>query len=141
MKKNLVPFTLLILMTLTIGCSKKNTPSKTELLTAKTWVYDEYFRNYNSSSAVLLYKNGKSNNILDLSKNQVTFSKDGTYSEINEMGILLNGTWKFLNNESAIEVRNVSGTFVSNILMLNSSKFEWLDPISSNGTLGRMIPR
>ena len=132
---------IVALMAVVIGCSKKSNPTRTELLTGKTWVYDEYFRNYNQGSSGLLYKIGKPNNVLDLSKIQVIYSKDGTYTEITETGTTLVGTWRFINNEAGLEVKNLVGTYTSNIVVLTSSKFEWLDPVTSNGTLGRMIPR
>lgn len=144
MKKHFFPLLSILLVVVIGSCKKENvvTPkTKTELITAKTWVYDEYLREYNSSSAILYYKKGKTSNLIDLSKNKVTFKPDGTYTEINEAGNTLNGTWSFRNGETQIVVVNSVGTYTSNIVLLNDNQFQWLDPTTSNGTLGRMIPQ
>ena len=124
------------------GACKKDTDSlksKTALLTNGTWVYDEYFRGYNSSNTTLYYKRGKSNNLLDLSPNRVTFKADGTYSEVNETGATYTGTWVFLNGETQVQVTNSLGTYTSTIFLLDEGNYHWYDQNNSNGTLGKMI--
>lgn len=146
LKKFLLPVCLMAVFSLTlISCEKDNdtdttttTPkTKTELLTSKTWLYDEYFRNYNSSNTILYYKRDKTNNLINLDINRVTFRADGTYTELNETGTTLNGTWKFLNNESQIQVASSAGTYTSLIIKLDEDEFYWLDTNTSNGTLGK----
>jgi hypothetical protein len=128
---------------LTLSCKKDkdNTPkTKSEYLTSKTWVYDEYYREYNTSP-VLYYKRGQNNNLINLDQNKVTYRTDGTYTETTETGTVLNGTWEFLNNESQVQVVNSTGTYTSTIITLSDQKYEWLAPTTSNGTFGKMIPQ
>jgi len=112
-----------------------------ELLTAHTWKYDEYFRNYNSTTTALYYKRGKANNLLNMDQNRVTFHADGTYTEITETGATINGTWQFQNNETETQITNPGGTFTSKIILLDDNKYYWYDPVLSNGTFGEMIPQ
>jgi hypothetical protein len=131
-----------------ISCSKDSpsttaatTKTKKELLTANTWLYDEYFRSYNTTNTVLYYKKDKGNNLLNLSLNRVTYKTDGTYTEITETGATLNGTWTFLNNESQVQVTNTYGTYTSTIMLLDQTHYNWLDQTASNGTYGKLIPQ
>lgn len=124
------------------GCTKddneNDTPkTKTELLTAHPWRYFEYFRNYNSSSTSVHYKRGKTNNLINLDNNLVTYRTDGTYTEVNETGQTLNGTWRFLNNETVVEVVNSMGTFSSTIMKLDEEEYYWYSSTLSNGTYGK----
>ena len=144
------PLNLICLLFFTVcffSCKKDtvtNTPTtktKLDYLTAHTWKYDEYFRGYNSTTPTLYYKTGRTNNYLDLSLNRVTFRTDGTYTEITETGSTLNGTWKFLNNETQVQVTNSVGTFTSSIVILDDTKYHWFDSFNSNGTFGEMIPQ
>ena len=140
-------FCLLFFIVFVSSCKKDsvtNTPTtktKIEILTSHTWMYDEYFRFYNGTTPTLYFKKGRTNNYLDLTLNRVTFRTDGTYTEITETGSTLNGTWKFLNNETQVQVVNSVGTFTSTIIILDDTKYHWFDPINSNGTFGEMIPQ
>ncbi|HJW16558.1 MAG TPA: hypothetical protein VJ499_05545, partial [Flavisolibacter sp.] len=113
--------------------------TKTELLTSVTWKYDEYFIDYDQPNTTLAYKLGKTNSIMDLRLNKVKFNADGTYSEVDETGKQLNGTWHFVNNETGTEVTNAKGTFTSNIEFLDKSHYEWYD--LSSGRYSKMIPQ
>lgn len=142
MKKVFVTAAVLVFVMVSfISCNTKDEKpkSKLELLTQRTWIYDEYYRNYNSSSTNLIYKRGKANNPMNLDNNRVTFSGDGTYVEYNELGETINGTWHFLNNETEIQVMNPINTYTSSIKLLDEDHFNWLDPSNSNGTYGKMI--
>lgn len=107
------------------------------LLTGPTWVYYEYFTSYDSTNVSLAWKTNRTSNALNLAKDQVKFNPNGTYSEIDQNGNTLNGTWKFLNNETQTQVVNSEGTFVYTIQKLTSGRYEWLAP---NGTYGIMVP-
>ena len=67
---------ILVLFLSTVSCEKDSSPdtpkTKTELLTSKTWLYDEYFTNYNIANTLLTYKRGKTPNSSNLSLNQVS---------------------------------------------------------------------
>jgi hypothetical protein len=134
---------LLVVVILSVSCKKDSgtstSKSKTELLTAKPWIYDEYYRNFNSGSPVLYYKRGSTNNLINLNLNKVTYRADGTYTETDENGTTFNGTWKFLSNETQVQVVNPVGTYTSTIETLDDQKYNWLDPTTSNGTQGKMI--
>jgi hypothetical protein len=126
------------------SCKKDSTndapKTKMELITSKTWVYDEYITNYNSSTGSLVYKKGKANNSLNLSPNKINFKSDGTATEINQNGQTVISTWQFINNETATQTTNSVGTFTSNIIVLNENSYIWFDPASSNGTYAKMVP-
>ena len=108
------------------------------LLTANTWVYDEYFYYYGTASPDLVWKTNKANSTFNLSRNVVNFFTDGTYSETDQNGNFYNGTWTFLNNQTQVQVNNVLGTFTSTIQRLDSTRYEWYE--ASSGHYGEMIP-
>ncbi|MEO9021280.1 MAG: hypothetical protein ABI237_16045 [Ginsengibacter sp.] len=139
-KITLITFLIILLINI-ISCKKNNDNSKTktELLTSKTWVYDEYFEGYNSSNTILYYKRGKSSNLINFGIDRVTFKSDGTYSEINETGETLNGTWALLNGESQLQVINTTGTYISTIVVLNNDNYYWYDPSRANGIFAKMV--
>jgi hypothetical protein len=117
------------------GDSNKDVYGYTDALTSHTWVYDEYFRYFNDSLATLVYKETRSSNSFDLSLNQVTYSKDGTYSEIDNNGNTFNGTWSFVNNGKDLQVKNSAGTFVSTFQVMTADRFEWLGPQDTYGVM------
>ena len=126
-----------------LSCSKDNdndqVKTKMELLTQKTWVYDEFITDYDESPTVLAYKRGKTNNSYNLSQVTVKFNTDGTYSETLQAGGSLAGTWKFLNNETQTEITNSSGVYTSTIINLSENSFIWQDLTRSGGILAKMI--
>lgn len=126
-----------------LSCSKDNdndqVKTKMELLTQKTWVYDEFITDYDESPTVLAYKRGKTNNSYNLSQVTVKFNTDGTYSETLQAGGSLAGTWKFLNNETQTEITNSSGVYSSTIINLSENSFIWQDLTRSGGILAKMI--
>jgi hypothetical protein len=134
-----------IFLSALLSCSKDNdndndkVKTKMELLTQKTWVYDEFFTDYDESPTVVAYKRGKTNNTLNLSQVTVKFNTDGTYTETLTAGGSLAGTWKFLNNETQTEVKNTSGTYTASIITLADNNFIWQDLTRSGGILAKMI--
>jgi hypothetical protein len=126
-----------------LSCSKDKdddkVKTKMELLTQKTWVYDEFITDYDESPTVLAYKRGKTNNSYNLSQVTVKFNTDGTYSETSQAGGSLAGTWKFLNNETQTEITNSSGVYTSTIINLSENNFIWQDLTRSGGILAKMI--
>jgi hypothetical protein len=126
-----------------LSCSKDKdddkVKTKMELLTQKTWLYDEFFTDYDESPTVLAYKRGKTNNSYNLSQVTVKFNSDGTYSETLQAGGTMTGTWKFLNNETQTEVINNSGTYTSTIINLTENSFIWQDLTRSGGILAKLI--
>jgi hypothetical protein len=134
-----VPFLHSCFKTALKSTPKPNTPdSTTLLLTGQTWVYYEYFTNYDSAGTLLAWKIGRTSNTLNLAPDQVKFNTDSTYTEIDQNGNTFNGTWSYLNNETEVSVVNSEGTFVSTIQSLTSQRYEWLAP---NGTYGVMVPK
>jgi hypothetical protein len=139
--KAITIYSLLLVVFFSVSsCKKENlTKSKTDLLTSKTWIYDEYLINYNQANTILAYKLGKPNYTMNLSLNKVKYNADGTYQETTENGTILTGTWKFINNETQTEVKNANGTFTSNLIVLTETNYNWYDP--SVGRYGKMIPQ
>lgn len=108
-----------------------------KLLTAKSWVYTEYFSNYTTPAAELSYKRDKTtNNPLNYSTYSTTFNLDGTYTETTGNGTIYNGTWQFLENETKLRTTSSSGTYTSQIIQLDSTGFIWFD--ADHKTFGKM---
>jgi len=108
------------------------TGGRLSLLCAHPWIYDEYFHYYSSTPTQLVYKSGNTNNTLDLHLNRAKFNTDGTYSEIDQNGATITGTWTFLNGGTQMQVNNYKGIFTSDILRLDTERFEWMDVAGSN---------
>jgi hypothetical protein len=108
------------------------------ILTSKTWVYYEYFKNFNDPATTLAWKTNRTSNSLNLSTNQIKFNCDSTYTEIDEYGNTLKGTWTYLNNGTQVQVTNSKGIFTSTIQVLTGRRYEWLE---ANGNYGVMVPQ
>jgi len=113
--------------------------SNTTRLTGTTWVYYEYFTRFDSTVTSLAWKTGRSTNALNLALNQVKFNSDSTYSEIDQNGNTLNGTWSFLNNETQVKVVNSQGTYISTIQALTGQRYEWWEGATNH--YGFMVPK
>ena len=98
---------------------------RTALLTAHTWAYSEYFYSFDANVPQLVYKSNMSNSPFNLGLAWSKFNADGTYSESDQNGNMYTGTWSFTNNNTGITVVNSLGTFSSNIILLDSDRFEW----------------
>ena len=114
------------------------TDDLTDLLTGQTWMYYEYFTDFNNNPANLVWKTNSSSNTLNLSLNHVQYYPNGDYTEITENGTTLNGQWIFLNNQTEVQVTNPNGVFVSTIQQLTDNRYEWL---AGNGNYGVMVPQ
>ena len=141
MRKKIQLILSVILLLGLLSCSKDKDENKTksQLLTAHTWVYNEYFSNYGSASPTLLYKKGASNNPLDLSNDVITFKADGTFSRIDYMGQPQTGTWQLVSNETQLSTTKGGVTHTSNIILLNGNSFNWHDVPFEN--YAEMIPK
>jgi hypothetical protein len=113
------------------------TGGRLQLLTAKTWFYQQYFTGFGQPAPSLVWKTNKSNSTLNLSMNVVKFNANGSYWEIDQNGNVLTGTWNFLNNQTQVQVHNSLGTFTSTIKVLGTDRYEWLADNGSN--YGEMI--
>ena len=115
------------------------TCGRLQLLTSKTWVYQEYFTNFSLTAPSLVWKTNKANSTLNLSPDVVKFNTNGTYTETDQFGNVYNGTWLFLNNQTQVQVSNSQGIFTSTIKLLDTERYEWL--ATDGDTYGEMIPR
>ena len=136
-------FLLLFVLLSGIACTKesdKDDPKdKTQLLTQKTWVYNELFYSYNTTATTVVYKRGKPQNAQNFDMVTVKFNTDGTFIERTVTGTTLNGTWKFLSNETQVETKHSQGTYVTNIISLTEDVYTWYDPFKSGGIYGENI--
>lgn len=107
-----------------------------KLLVDSVWRYYEYYNNANNAAATLVWKVNKPNNTLDLSLNTVKYFTNGTYTETDQYGTVINGTWELLNSETQLRVYNSYGIFTSDIKKLNTKELEW--HATSSGTYGIM---
>ena len=108
------------------------TGGRMQLLTAKSWTYEEYFYGYNLTAPQLAWKTNKANSPLNLAKNTVKYNSDGTYSETDQNGTVYTGTWQFLNNRTETSTTSSLGTFYAYIYRLDSARFEWNDSLNSH---------
>lgn len=115
-----------------------STGDRLALLTAHSWVYSEYFYNFNQAIPQLVWKTNKANSPLNLSMDSVKYNTDGSYTETDQFGNVYNGTWTFTNNMTGTMVNSSLGTFTSNIELLDSTRFEWYDGVNH---YGEMVPR
>jgi hypothetical protein len=109
--------------------------TKSDLLTSQTWVYYEYFTDFNSNPTKLVWKTNRTSNSLNLTHNRVKFNSDGSYTEVDQNGINYTGSWMFLNNETQVQTTSSQGTFISTIQLLDSSRYEWLDTTGHYGVM------
>jgi len=118
------------------------TTSATAKLTGKTWKYHAYFYNYPKAAATLAYRNiARSNPVLNLSMNQVTFFANGTFTEVDQNGTTYNGTWYLSNNDTRITTK-VNGNypeFSADIKVLTKDRFEWNRLDNSNYYYGEQV--
>jgi hypothetical protein len=114
------------------------TGGRMALITAHTWVYQEYFYNFNQSVPSLVWKGNLTGAQFNLGLAWVKFNTDSTYSEADQNGTLYNGTWSFTNNQTGTVVYNSLGTFTSNIELLDTARFEWYDGVNH---YGEMVPQ
>ena len=134
-----------ILFLLFFSCKKDSRQTKTELLTSKTWMYDELYFSYNFAPT-LHYKRGNTNNLANLDAARFNYRSDGTWTQITDLGGILGGTWHFINNETEIEITTVligTATSKMKVITLDDQNFVWYDSALSNngGTYAKMIPQ
>lgn len=139
---------LLFFLPLFLICCKKEAEkkpdviipvTKTEMLTAVTWKYNEYFINYNQTNTVLAYKPGKPNNLYDLSKSKLNYYVDNTYEETLETGNKVFGNWKFIENQTKIELNINQKIILIRVNFLSATSFQW--SANDSETFARMIPQ
>ena len=130
----------LVLLFLT-SCTKDKpepaTSPNTDLLTAKAWLYDEYYKDYNQPTKKRIYKRNAPGNSADFSVYQYSFKKDGTF-EVRVGNETLYSSWKFLNNETEVEISGGSGAPTRmKVAVLRPDAFEW----QVDDYYAKMIPR
>ena len=113
--------------------------TKTDYLTSKTWIYDEYYTNYYSPTAYLVYKRGRPVNSDDRSLEESKANLDGTTTYKSQNGLVTPGTWRFINNETQTQVTNNVGTFITTNIQIDSANYIWYSP--STGVFAKMIPK
>ncbi|GAB2657575.1 hypothetical protein GCM10027036_08900 [Flavihumibacter cheonanensis] len=124
------------------SCDKSPTyveKTKTDLLTSKTWIYNEYYDQVGSQFARLLYKRGMANNALNLSGDYINFRSNGTFSRVDLNGITQTGTWSFIENETKVRSVENGQVHASTIITLTEDQYVFYD--IPYGTYGEMIPK
>lgn len=108
------------------------------LLTAVTWKFEAYFRDYNKATAELAWRAGKANPAYNVVNNRMIFRADGTFSELTISGSRITGKWQFGSEDSQITVIPDTGTTYNlNIQLINDSRMEWYCP--ENNHYGEMV--
>lgn len=133
--------TLVFLVVVVFSSCKKDedAPSRSELLVAKTWIYQEYYDNFSTTSVRLLYKRGVSGNSLNLDNDYIKFNKDGTFERRDLNGVMQNGTWKYVENNTKVTTIENGEEHSSTTININSSNYTWHDV--PNKAYGIMIPQ
>lgn len=126
-----------------VACRKEapapdSSPSRnTELLTAKSWLYAECYSGYGTGNQKRVYKRGATGNVVDYSDYRYQFKKDGVF-ELVFGRELLYGSWKFVSNETQIEIATNSGTpTLITVRALTAETFDWAEA----DYFFRMIPQ
>lgn len=123
---------LLLTITLFVSSCKKDEPvvatkTKTELLTAVTWIVNE--AEAVTVGSISVYSRSKATNSYDASKVKAIFKADGTVNATDPNGNSSNkGTWKFSDNETKMVVANTNilgldGTI--NVLKIEAKNFDF----------------
>jgi hypothetical protein len=130
----------ILFLTSLLGCKKEAPPPavspNTEYLTAKTWLYGEYYSGYGTPNQKRMYKRNNPGNAVDFTDYGYTFKKDGSF--VVTIGTeSLQGSWKFINNETGIEITSDTGSpTVLTIKELSKTSFDWV----MNEYYAKMIP-
>ena len=123
MKKTRFLLLFALVAALLFACKKDDeTPrTKTELLTARTWLINEALA-ANSIGTVTIYRKGNAANAEDLSLFRLTLSSNGTYRLVDTDGDSGNGTWKFTDNETKLNLDD--GDALWEVLTLTETNFD-----------------
>jgi hypothetical protein len=124
------------------SCDKSATykeKTKADLLTSKTWIYNEYFDQVGTGNARLVYKRGVNSNILNLNGDYINFKADGTFSRVDLNGQPQTGVWSFVENETKVRSVENGQTHTSRIIILSEDEYVFYD--EAYGTYGEMIPK
>ena len=114
---------LLLLLNFT-GCDEKSsiTPSNTALLTSGTWIGTAVYESGDNMTQQYADQN------LDIRKLEVTFSTNGSVSAVYNNGRPDVGTWKFIDDESAIMFQeNTPDEQSGEIIELSETDFRIID--------------
>ncbi|WP_026994213.1 hypothetical protein [Flectobacillus major] len=99
----------LVGLLLVVSSCKKNSvtvKTNTEKLTAKVWLVEEANA---AGGVVVVYKKDQANNGYDLSKVRLEFLSNGTIRGVDNNGnSSTSGTWKFVENETKIEISGIN---------------------------------
>ncbi len=124
--------TLLALMVFftTFSCKKDDNivvKTKTENITSTIWQVQSASA---SGGLVVVYTRDQANNGYDLSKVRLSFKTDGKVTAIDTNGnTSSNGTWKFTNNETSIEITDVNIAGISSgtltVIQLTDKNFDF----------------
>lgn len=137
--------TVCLLLAIIFGSCKKNNDNntaktKTQLLSDKEWIYQEYYINNTTSPLLYYQRNRATGNYANYDKGRFVYNTDGTYTEITLYGEIISGIWKFTNNETQVQVSNPRGTFNTTVVLLDEQHFNWQSS-NNGGILCKMIPQ
>lgn len=123
------------------GCKKDTPPPalspRAELLTAKAWLYAEYYTGYGTAAQKRVYKRGAPGNVVDFSDYRYVFKKDGTFELVLKRETLA-GSWKLLNNDQQVELSFAGSTpTLMTVTALSADSFDWMQ----DDYFARMIPQ
>jgi Domain of unknown function (DUF5004) len=130
---------------LIFSCSKTEVApkTKTDLLTSNVWKLSKVTE-VRSNKSTIMFEIGvtKATTRYDFNKVRITFLKEGTFSNINADNGKENGTWKFTNNESQIEIITATKS-KANILYLDKieeGKLNFSEKDGSDAAQYELIP-
>jgi hypothetical protein len=134
-----------LLITIFFCSCKKSTDNntaktKTQLLSEKEWLYQEYYINTATTPLLYYQRNRATGNYADYDKSRLVYNADGTYTEVTLYGEIISGVWQFSNNETLLQMSNPRGTFNTTIVLLDEQHFNWQSS-NNGGVLCKMIPQ
>lgn len=116
----------LSIILLSMSCSKNATElTKTDLI-SRTWQVDELV-GQQGAVTLTIYKKGTANNVTDYAKFRLDFNSNGIVTATDEIGKTSQSTWKFINNETQLEIKGdaTNPTQTASIVKLTSSNLDF----------------
>jgi hypothetical protein len=105
-------------------------PTKTEQLSTHTWIYDEFYTNWQQPTQALAYKKGGTSNTINYAPNRVKFFRDGSFEETMNTGAFRAGIWQFQNNQTVLATGSASYSNTVTIIKLTADSLVWHDAIN-----------
>jgi translation elongation factor P/translation initiation factor 5A len=92
------------------------THTKMEMMTGNMWKYGEYVENYDEKEAHVIWHMNKYMATTDMGKMRFQFLNNGTFNQTDVNGTVGRGKWRFINNDTQVELITDGGTITDYIV-------------------------